>query len=61
MCAVLTDYNVNIASLGVARQQPGSPALSVIQTDQRVTKEAVGRLAALDGITNVRSVSFAPE
>jgi len=55
---VLADNNVNIASLAIARQFVGSPALTVIVADQRITSDVQSRIAELDGITNVRSVSF---
>jgi len=56
--SVLSDHNVNIASLAIARQFPGSPALTLLICDHRIPAEVVGKIAALDGITNVRAVSF---
>lgn len=56
--SLLADNNINIASLSVARQYPGSPALSVIISDQRVPAEVKAKVEALDGISNVRTVSF---
>ncbi len=56
--AVLSDYNVNIASLAVSRQASGLPALSLVTADQRIPAEAAAKIAAQDGITNVRTASF---
>jgi len=58
--AVLADHNINIASLAVARQYPGAPALSVIMSDQRVSAEVRAKIEALDGISSVRTASFDP-
>jgi hypothetical protein len=57
---VLADHNINIASLKVARQfgGGGSPALSVLVCDQRIPSDVATRIAALDGISNVRTASF---
>jgi D-3-phosphoglycerate dehydrogenase len=56
--SVLADNNINIASLAIARQYIGSPALSVIITDQRVPSEVKAKIADLDGISNVSTASF---
>jgi hypothetical protein len=56
--AVLSEHNINIASLLVARQHAGSPALSVVIADARIPAEVAHRIAALDGISSVRTASF---
>jgi D-3-phosphoglycerate dehydrogenase len=56
--SVLADHNINIASLAIVRQYPGSPALSVVISDQRVPGEVKAKIEALDGISNVRAASF---
>ena len=55
---VLSEYNINIGSLLVARQHAGSPALSIVVADARIPAEVAHRIAALDGITSVRTASF---
>lgn len=55
---VLSDANINIASFLVARQHPGSPALSVVVCDGRIPSSVATKIAALDGISNVRTASF---
>ena len=56
--AVLSEHNINISRLAVARQHAGSPALSVVVTDARIPSEVAARIAALDGITSVRTASL---
>lgn len=58
VASVLADNNINIASLAIARQYPGSPALSVILSDQRVPAEVKAKIEALDGISGVLTASF---
>ena len=55
---ILSDANINIASFLVARQHPGSPALSVVVCDGRIPSSVAGRISTLDGIFNVRTASF---
>lgn len=55
---ILANNSVNIASMGVARQHPGSPALSLLLVDQRIPKALSQRIEALPGITHVRVASF---
>ena len=56
--SVLSEHNVNIASLNVARQFPGSPALSIIRCDSRIPARAVAEITQLEGITRVSTASF---
>ena len=58
---ILSEFNINISSIGVARQFAGggSPALSVVLCDSRLPADALRQLRALEGISNVRSASFA--
>lgn len=56
--SLLAEYNINIAAISVARQYPGSPALSVVIVDTRVPSVVKEKLDALDGIMNVRVASF---
>lgn len=58
VASVLADNNINIASLAIARQYPGAPALSVIISDQRVPSEVKSKIEVLDGISNVRTINF---
>jgi hypothetical protein len=55
---VLSDANLNIASFLVARQHPGSPALSLVVCDSRIPSSVASKIASLDGILNVRTASF---
>ena len=55
---VLSDYQVNIASLNVARQHVGSPALSIVRCDSRIPAKAVEEIKVLEGITRVSTASF---
>lgn len=56
--SALADNNINIASLAVARQYPGSPALSVIISDQRVPADVKAKIELLDGVSGVSTASF---
>jgi predicted regulator of amino acid metabolism with ACT domain len=56
--AVLSSHSINIASLNVARQYVGSPALSVIRCDSRIPARAVEEIKMLEGISGVSTVSF---
>ena len=55
----VTDNNINVATLNIVRQYPGSPALTIVISDQRVPAEVKARIVALDGISNVRTATFA--
>jgi L-serine dehydratase len=57
--SVLSEHNVNIASLNVARQSVGSPALSIIRCDSRIPARAVEEIKRLEGISRVNTASFA--
>ena len=46
------------ASFLVARQHPGAPALSIIICDGRIPSSVAARLAAVDGIVNVRTATL---
>jgi hypothetical protein len=58
--SVLSGFNVNIASLAVARQfgGGGSPALTIMVCDQKLPSAAVKKLAAIPGIFGVSVASF---
>lgn len=56
--AILSESNINIASLLVARQHAGAPALSIVIADARIPTDVANRIAALDGISSVRTASF---
>lgn len=55
---ILSDANINIASFLVARQHPGSPALSVVVCDGRIPSSVAAKIGAVDGIFGVRTASF---
>ena len=55
---MLSSHSINIASLNVARQYVGSPALSVIRCDTRIPARAVEEIKMLEGISGVSTVSF---
>jgi L-serine dehydratase len=56
--SVLSEHNVNIASLNVARQFVGSPALSIIRCDTRIPQKAIEGIRGLEGIFGVQQASF---
>lgn len=50
--------NINIATLKVGRTMKGDIATTVIETDNKVSKDVVKELHALDGVLNVKAINL---
>lgn len=50
--------NINIATLKVGRTMKGDIATTVIETDNKVSKDVVKELQALDGVLNVKAINL---
>lgn len=55
---ILSEENINIAGLSLARQETGEEALTVITTDEVVNKEAIQRILSTKGIWDVLAINF---
>ncbi len=55
---ILSEENINIAGLSLGRQDSGKEALTVIATDEEISKKAIKRIISTDGIWNVLMVNI---
>ncbi len=55
---ILSDEHINIAGLSLGRQEGGSEALTIIATDESISKKAIQRILSTNGIWDVLPVNF---
>jgi D-3-phosphoglycerate dehydrogenase len=55
---LLGDARVNIANFNLGRTAPGEDAISLIEIDQPISDEVLGRVRKLEGVVQARRLSF---
>lgn len=55
---ILGEHNINIGGMQVGRQQQGGVAVMVMSVDTQMCKETLDKIAEIDGIIEVKLVSF---
>jgi D-3-phosphoglycerate dehydrogenase len=56
--SLLGESKVNIATFHLGRDKPGGSAIALVQVDQPISPDLVGKIAALDGVVQVKGLSF---
>jgi D-3-phosphoglycerate dehydrogenase len=56
--ALLAEAGVNIAGLTLGREAPGGLALTALTTDEPIPARVLARVAALDGVRDVRTATI---
>jgi D-3-phosphoglycerate dehydrogenase len=56
--SLLGESKVNIATFHLGRDKPGGSAIALVQVDQPISSDLVGKIAALDGVVQVKGLSF---
>jgi D-3-phosphoglycerate dehydrogenase len=55
---ILSDENINIAGLSLGRQESSNEALTIVTTDESISKNALKRISSTDGIWDVLAVNI---
>jgi len=56
--ALLGDSKVNIATFHLGRDKPGGEAIALVSVDSAISPDLLTRLAALEGVTQAKALSF---
>jgi len=56
--SLLGESKVNIATFHLGRDKPGGSAIALVQVDQPISPDLVDKIAALDGVVQVKGLSF---
>lgn len=56
--SVLGDAGVNIANFNLGRSSEGDGAMSLVDVDQKITQDVLGKVAALPHVRQVKALSF---
>ncbi len=56
--AMLGDSKVNIATFHLGRDKPGGEAIALVSVDSAISPDLLGRIAALEGVTQAKPLSF---
>jgi len=55
---LLGDAGINIATFHLGRSAPGADAIALIEVDQLVTEEVLGRIRAIQDVVQATALSF---
>ena len=55
---LLGESKVNIATFHLGRDAPGGSAIALVQVDQPISPELLGKIAALEGVVQAKLLSF---
>ena len=55
---LLGEANVNIATFNLGRAAPGEDAISLIEVDQPISDDVLGRVGALEGVVQAKRLAF---
>src|SRR5882757_10151904 len=56
--SLLGESKVNIATFHLGRDKPGGSAIALVQVDQPISPDLLAKIAALDGVVQVKGLSF---
>ncbi len=56
--SLLGESKVNIATFHLGRDKPGGSAIALVQVDQPISADLLAKIAALDGVVQVKGLSF---
>jgi D-3-phosphoglycerate dehydrogenase len=56
--SLLGESKVNIATFHLGRDKPGGSAIALVQVDQPISADLLAKLAAVDGVVQVKGLSF---
>jgi D-3-phosphoglycerate dehydrogenase / 2-oxoglutarate reductase len=55
---MLGENKVNIATFHLGRDRPGGSAIALVQVDQPISKELMGKIAGIEGVVQAKSLGF---
>ena len=55
---MLGENKVNIATFHLGRDKPGGSAIALVQVDQPLSKELMGKIAGIEGVVQAKALSF---
>jgi D-3-phosphoglycerate dehydrogenase len=55
---LLGESTVNIATFHLGRDKPGGSAIALVQVDQPISLELLGKIAAVEGVVQAKVLGF---